>query len=77
MITKLLLVCGFFYHCVMQNTKYTRKIKEIYLESTVLNMKQYLKLEYFESLQCAPSKSISEDTIALFLFALLFNISRL
>ena len=50
MITKLLQLCGFFYHCVMQNTKYTRKIKEIYLESTVLNMKEYLKLEYFESL---------------------------
>lgn len=61
----------------MQNIKYILKIKEIYIEWNTLNMKEYLKIEYFESVPCAPSKSAFEDTTALFLFTFYFSILQL
>ena len=43
----------------MQNTECIFKIKEIYLEQNILNMKEYLKTEYFESVVGPLSKSTS------------------
>ena len=50
----------------MQNTKYILKIQEIYLEWSILNMKNIWKWNILKIAPCVPSKSTSEDTIVLF-----------